>query len=104
MKTVRIITVLYFAFLATLVFAQEQRTLTETALPTWKTFTCSKNADDSIECSGCVDVIDSDGDKRTECSNTFRLAATVNQNRANALGDAVRNRALRRFGVDGGAP
>lgn len=85
-------------------FAQEQRALTETASPVWLSFTCVKNSDASIECSGCVSVTDSDGDSRQECAKTFRLTATVNQNRANALGDAVRARALRRFGVDGGAP
>ncbi len=89
---------------AVVAIAQETRTLTETASPEWNSFTCVKNADSSIECSGCVSVTDTDGDSRQECARTFRLTATINQNRANALGDAVRARALRRFGVDGGAP
>lgn len=93
-----------FVVFAMVAIAQEKRALVETANPEWQSFTCTKNADSSIECSGCVSVVDSDGDSRTECSRTFRLTATLNQNRANGLGEAVRARALKRFGVDGGSP
>lgn len=103
-KSVFLMALVSYAIIFSVASAQEQRALVETASPDWQSFTCVKNGDGTIECAGCVIVTDTDGDSRPECAKTFKLTATVNQNRANGLGDAVRNRALRRFGVDGGAP
>lgn len=93
----------FAAFIASATLAQS-RAVTESAAPSWARFTCVRNADASVECSGCVVVTGDDGSSREECSSTFKLGAEANITRANALGDAARARALRRFGVDGGAP
>lgn len=100
----------YFFFLAfciltfsVLAFGQA-RVVTETAQPEWTELHCLRNADASIECYVCVAVSADDGSTRNECGRQVRMAATVNQNRANGLAGALRDRTLsQRFGVDAGA-
>jgi len=86
----------------------QTRAITETPSSEWASFVCTKSADGTVECSGCVLILIDDGqgapDTRHECAPSFTLNSTVNKNRADGLGNAVRNRALKRFGVDGGAP
>lgn len=98
--------IMYVALLALSVgaaHAQEVRSVTETA-GEWARFECHKNADASIECTACVRVVSSEGTSREQCSELSRLSNATNINRADNLGDALRARALRKFGVDGGAP
>lgn len=96
--------VLCLLFAAALGVAQT-RVVTETAQPEWTELHCNRNADGSIECYVCVAVSTDDGSSRNECGRQVRMAATINQNRANGLAGALRDRTLsQRFGVDAGAP
>lgn len=91
-----------FMLVAIVALAQEQRIVTETADPTWSTVSCNRNADASIECVVCVTVT-ATVESRLECASS-KLKSTVNINRAQNLGDSLRNRALKKFNVDGGEP
>lgn len=86
------------------VAAQGQtRTVVETAQPEWTELHCVRNGDASIECFVCVGVTADDGTSRNECGRQVRVLATINQNRANGLAGALRNRTLaQRFAVDAG--
>jgi hypothetical protein len=92
-----------FILVASMVVRGQTRTVIETAQPDWTELHCTRNADASIECYVCVGVIADDGTARNECGRQVRVLATINQNRANGLAGAMRDRTLSaRFGVDAG--
>lgn len=91
-----------FAVVGDGALAQEARAVVEVVEPGCTDVHASFNGDGTVEGFACVRVASDGGETRRECGQRVRLAATVNQNRADGLCTALRRRAVRKFEPDAG--
>lgn len=105
-RLVLVSTLFFASFVVGDVAAQTRTETASAAAVQWSELRCTRNADDTVECSVCTNAIVTDlGSEERPCSRP-RVLRSANATRIDTVGAALVPSALRqaRFPVDAGSP